>query len=569
MDNRRVGKPEDSSDDGQFAPTVNMAPHAQFPGDAAPDVADSADLLEPGHEILGRYRIVRLLGRGSMGAVYLGNDQTLESQVAIKIPNRQRFVSAEQLDRFLEDDARMGAQFRKHPGFVSVYDAGRDTDGVPFMVMEYVSGEALSALLKRETKLPPAQAAQLLSAVAEALHYAHRLGFYHCDLKPENILLDEEGRPKIADFGIAVHESVQKQHAGKISGTPLYMSPEQFRGERHRLDGRTDIWSLGVILYESITGCRPFAATGTASYGEIKDEVLHKLPKPPRMIDDTTPPSLERICLKCLAGEIQDRYTTAADLARDLRRAMQPQRQRLFLLLGITAALTGLAIGAWIFGNGGAGKTKRPSGAGAALPSTPPPPLDGSIDVLVWDPNNSARQGLLLSHPGALPLRPGDCVRVRARLNRPAYLYMIWIDSQGVASPVYPWAPGRWTSPRSQVPRSELGLPETADEAWPMQGSPGMETVLLLARETPLPAEFDLQQLLSDLPEQPKQAADSLVWFADGRAITDPKDETRGPRWFDPQRLDDPVLRTQRLIYERLERHFDLIRANSFAYEGE
>ena len=174
-----------------------------------------------------------------------------------------------------------------------------------------------------------------------------------------------------------------------------------------------------------------------------------------------------------------------------------------------------------------------------------------------------------MTNPDALPLQNSDQIRVEADLNRPAYVYLIWIDSLGAVMPVYPWAPGDWnTLPQQPKPIGTLKLPETADEGWPMIGASGMETLMLLARETPLPPDVKLRELLGELPPQSMQSNRSIAWFVDGKLVLKPQDKTRGPSFFDPQQIDDPVLQTQRLLQQRLGPHFTTIRAVSFAHAG-
>jgi serine/threonine protein kinase len=177
----------------------------------------------------------------------------------------------------------------------------------------------------RHQPLAAAEAAALLATVAEAVHFAHRRGFVHRDLKPGNILLDAQRQPHVVDFGLAVHESTQSQRAGHVGGTPFFMAPEQVRGETQWLDGRADVWALGVILYELLTGRRPFQAGTRAALAE---EIERRDPKPPRQIAAAVPEALERICLRCLAKRPADRYATAKDLAHALRQWQSPPRAR-------------------------------------------------------------------------------------------------------------------------------------------------------------------------------------------------------------------------------------------------
>ena len=264
---------------------------------------------------LGRYRIERVLGQGAFGTVYLGRDPDMDRLVAIKVPSASLLHSRQSREQFLHE-ARAVAALR-HSHIVRVYDFGTQDEWC-YLVYEYVDGTNLAERLKQGA-LPADQAALLVADVAEAAHAAHLERLFHRDIKPANILLDRQGRPYLADFGLAVREDHLPQERGCGSGTPQYMSPEQVRREGHLIDGRTDVYSLGVVLYEALCGQRPFLATTLA---ELADLILHREARPPRQINPQVPRELERICLKAMAKRITDRYTTAADLAEELRAAV-------------------------------------------------------------------------------------------------------------------------------------------------------------------------------------------------------------------------------------------------------
>jgi serine/threonine-protein kinase len=281
-------------------------------------VAPSAGAFIPGSTPLpaafGDYELVEEIGRGGMGCVYRAVQKSLGRTVAIKMLLRRDLAGPADLARF-RSEAEAAAHL-DHAGIVSIFEVG-EHDGHPFYSMQYIEGTTLAKRLA-EGPLPPREAAELLAKVAEAVQAAHARGVLHRDLKPSNILIDAAGEPRVSDFGLAkrLEAGDSVTHTGAILGTPCYMSPEQAAGSRGDVGPASDVWSLGAILYQMLTGRPPFQA---ASPMDTLLAVLEADPPLPRSIDPQVDRDLEMIALKSLQKPQDLRYASASGLAADLR----------------------------------------------------------------------------------------------------------------------------------------------------------------------------------------------------------------------------------------------------------
>lgn len=489
---------------------------------------------------IGKYLVLGRLGVGSYGVVYDAHDPLLGRNVAIKVPHPARVAEFGGAQPFLQE-ARTVANL-DHPGIVPVYESGTTSDGLCYVVTKRLTGGDLEQLLATR-RLSQHVSVELVAGLAEAVHHAHQHGLVHRDIKPANVLLDDQGRALLADFGMALRES-DFGEGPRLAGTLKYMSPEQASGRSHLVDARSDIFGLGILLFELLCGRSPYRGE---SPQKLTSEIIKGQPRPMRQLDDSISEELDRICQKARALRPEDRYVTAADMAADLRRYLDPRPEKspqarpvwpapvAILTLGLL-----LAIG-WLF-------YSPPSG-------TIPPVAIAPFLNLYLQPQGAedTLPRSLQSHD--LPLHANDRVLVDVGLRAKAYLYVLEFAEGQPARLLWP------TDLNDQRPVS--GLSDTGKWlALDLAGAP-RRVMLVAATSVHALSEADLTQV--------RRVAFSL---ADEITPAQPLKEFLYPPDTDRSRVrgsDRPTIpldadRLSRHPERELQQHFQAFAAQVFYY---
>jgi hypothetical protein len=427
---------------------------------------------EPMPERIGRFEILGILGTGGFGIVYRARDPKLNREVALKIPLPDCVASLGGSEAFLAEAQNIASL--DHPSILPVYEVGCSDEGLCYVVSKLVAGGNMTKLI-RAGRPSYEHSARLVARCAEALHHAHQRGLVHRDIKPANILMDAQGNPLLADFGLALRDD-DVGSGPKSMGTLAYMSPEQARGDAHLADARSDVFSLGLVLFELLSGRSPYRGK---SRQQLVEEIIACDPRPVRQIEGTVPEELDRICQKARATRPADRYSTAQDFAHDLREflARRPKRPVARWALPAVALVVVLAVAIAAFFMFG----RSPVVAELETPAGPPvlltaPYLD--MDHLVEE----GGVGRYVSVTKAdVPLPEGDQVALDIRLpqGQEAFLYLLQFDEGRAPTLLWP------TNLAGQQRVKHLRYPDES-QAITLQGEPRRIMFLAAVSSTPL-----------------------------------------------------------------------------------
>jgi hypothetical protein len=445
---------------------------------------------------IGKYEIVRRFSSGGQAAAYLGFD-----------PNLRRHVVLKQYKDWDTPEGRRATieEGRALVGIKSDYVAeclGIEFHGDhAFLVVEHIKGRSL-AEIRREGPLDPERIASILMQLAEGVAAVHQRGLIHRDIKPANVILGDDDRPRLVDFGLAAH--LGSDRLREWSGTPSYMAPEQARGEPERIDFRTDVFGLGAVLYELLTGNPPYAGSDLAA---VVDQARSGQVVPTRRLNPRVPRGLERICKKAMAADPGQRYGSAAEFRSALqrwRRGLAPWLVAAASVLALAAAVALFAIGPWRR-TPGPGNPKTPGRAAAA-------PLPAPLRVEDFDVElhrRATRQNLGRIGRDIPAGRFDDDVVVRARLNAPGYAFLIALKPDGKPELCYP------SDPKKLPPRStEVITFEDPTQGFALTDGTGLQAFVLVISSRRLPPYAEWSQSLGDLPW--KSTPSAAVWRYDG-----------------------------------------------------
>ncbi len=560
-----------------FEEAVKLVPalqslHERSAGAPAPEEAVAATLVRQGEQPLppplrqlGLYELLRRLGAPSgQGEVWLARHTMLKVLCAVKIlrPNRSGHDALARFRREMEAQAQL-----EHPNIVGIRHA-EVIAGQPILVMKYIDGFSLQELVQRHGPLPVGDACELIRQAAVGLAFAHEHGIVHRDVKPGNLMLDRTLTVKVLDFGLARGGSAGEPltQEGDLLGTPEYLAPEQ-AGRATQVDIRADLYGLGCTLFFLLTGKPPYPRKGTALadlLAVLKDHEEAPVPSLRARRPDIPPALAALIETKLLAKKPADRLPTPRHLVAALRPFVRGHK--LGQLIGVTAPLVEQAVGGVPDG-----EVSRDGSA----------PLDAALELVFWDATAKRRAGI--DEPGVLPVKSGDEFRIEVRLNRPAFVYLIWIDGQGNIAPVYPWKPESefpdWEAPVDERATTALSLPLGDDGAvLPIEGAAGVETLVLLARDEPLSRQ-EHERFTGWLPPRlPRLGSlshpDRPRWLTCRQEECEPPQE-KGHEAYGVARgigkrkaPADPLFQFDTLLRERLGPRFQLLQAVSFTNQG-